>query len=87
MKAALAPVFAWAALGAAYLALAHALDAAHVGFVLLARGASAPLWAIGGAALLVVVRVVVVVLGPGVLAYAACRCVLSGRRGRAGRPS
>jgi hypothetical protein len=58
----------WASLAMAYLALAYVLDASHLGFVLLAGGA--PPWAIAGAATLVVLRLVVVVLGPGVLAAA-----------------
>ena len=68
MKRALVLVGAWAALAVAYLVLARVLDAAHVGFVLLAGGA--PPWAIAGAVALVVLRLVVVVLGPGVLAAA-----------------
>src|SRR5262249_32972855 len=71
VKAPLVLLGAWAALGALYLVLAHALDAARVGFVLLSSGGHTPLWALAGAVLLVALRLVVVVLGPGV-ALAAC---------------
>jgi hypothetical protein len=66
VKAPVVVLGAWAALGALYLVLAHVLDAAHVGFVLLSSGGHTPLWALAGALLLVALRLVVVVLGPGV---------------------
>jgi hypothetical protein len=72
VKGALVLACVWAVLGLAYLALAYVLDAAHLGFVLLAGGA--PPWAIAGAAALVVLRAIVVVLGPGVLAAVLATC-------------
>jgi hypothetical protein len=59
----------WALSAVAYVVLAHALDHARLGFVLLAGGA--PPWAIACAALLVLLRLFVVLAGPGVVLAAA----------------
>jgi hypothetical protein len=63
------PVFVlagWGCLALGYLVLAHVLHAAHAGAVLLSSGVHTPLWAIAGAAALLLLRVLVMFVAPAV---------------------